>query len=275
MRTITLTAVLTASLFTNAVPAAPQSGNLVQQVQSTYVPNVLDASGIKVAQPGAILAVQVDGIQAAPRGKLSQPFANVYESGQIKASGSLLKNRFSTPLNVARVFAVGEKVYLLKTEIKDSAIVFVVQSCGTCNPKSVDPGHMPYRAEVSFKFVRNALAVTDFKQVQAVIEQVFKFADAEADTSTASAGGAPAAPGATPNPPAAPPQSEAAPKFDPIPPPPPPPAAPKKIALGQTTDEVKANLGEPEQIIELGEKTIYKYKDLKATFLKGKLTGVD
>src|ERR1035441_3798218 len=86
MRTITLTAVLTASLFTNAVPAAPQSGNLVQQVQSTYVPNALDASGIKVAQPGVILAVQVDGIQGAPRGKLSQPFANVYESGQIKRS---------------------------------------------------------------------------------------------------------------------------------------------------------------------------------------------
>ena len=280
MRTITLTAILAAGSLTSSIHAAPQSGNLVQEVQSTYVPNVLDASGIKVAQAGAILAVQVDGVQGAPRGKLSQPFANVFESGQIKASGGLLKNRFSTPLNAARVFAVGEKVYLLKTEVKDSAIVFVVQSCGTCNPKVVDPGHVPYRAEVTFKFIKNALASTDFKSVQGVIDQVFKFADADTDTASA-AGGAPAAPAASgnsprPDPPAPPPaQAEATPKFDPIPPPPPPPAAPKKIALGQSADEVKANLGDPEQIIELGDKTIYKYKDLKVTFLKGKLTSVE
>jgi hypothetical protein len=158
----------------------------------------------------------------------------------------------------------------LRTEVKDNNIVFVVQSCGTCNPKAVDPGHQPYRAEVDFKFIKGALAATDFKSVQGVIEQVFKFPDAEAET-TAAAGGAP--PADPPAPP--PPQPEAPQKFVEPPPPPPPPAAPKKIGLGQTPDEVKATFGEPEQIIELGPKVIYKYKDLKVTFLKGKVSDIE
>jgi hypothetical protein len=295
MRTVTLTATLLASSVTSFIHAAPQSGNLVQQLQATYVPNVLDASGIKVAQAGSILVVQLDTIQANPRGKLTQAFANSFVDGQIQAPAGL-RSRIPfgggprPSMGTARALAIGEKVYLLKTEVKDNNVVFVVQSCGTCNPKAVDPAHQPYRAEVDFRFIKGALAATDFKSVQGVIEQVFKFPDAEANTDTgAAAGGAPAAPAAPAAPgratrqaqpqaePPAPPQPEAPQKFADIPPPPAPPApvATKKIALGQTTDEVKATFGEPEQIVELGTKVIYKYKDLKVTFLKGKVTDVE
>jgi hypothetical protein len=263
--------------------AAPQSGNLVQHLQSTYVPNVMDASGIKVAQPGSILVVQVEGIQANPRGRLSAAFANAYVDGQIQVNKrKTLGIGVPSSLSTARSLAVGEKLYLLKTEVKDSDIVFLVQSCGTCNPKAVDPAHQPFRAEVSFKFIKGALAATDFKSVQSVIEQVFKFPDSNTDT--AAAGGAaptePAAPAqapAQPNPPPPPPPSEpeATPKFADIPPPPPPPAAPRKISLGQSLDEVKTNFGEPVDIYELGDKVIYKYKNIKVTFLKGKVTDVE
>jgi len=57
----------------------------------------------------------------------------------------------------------------------------------------------------------------------------------------------------------------------PIPPPPPPPA-PKEILLGQTEDVVVANLGQPENIAKIGAKEIYFYKDLKVTFVNGKVT---
>jgi hypothetical protein len=295
MRTITLTAILLASSLTSLIHAAPQGGNLVQQLQSTYIPNVLDASGIKVAQAGSILVVQLDGVQANPRGRLSQPFANSFADGQIQMKGGLgTRIPFGGPrpsMGTPRTLASGEKVYLLKTEVKDNNIIFVVQSCGTCNPKSVDPAHQPYRAEVDFKFIKGALAGTDFKSVQGVIEQVFKFQEAEADTGTgagtgAEAGGAPPPaaaaaprnnkPRAEPTPQPQPePEAPPAQKFADIPPPPAPPAAPKKIALGQTLDEVKANFGDPEQILDLGTKVIYKYKDLKVTFLKGKVTDVE
>lgn len=51
-------------------------------------------------------------------------------------------------------------------------------------------------------------------------------------------------------------------------------AAPKSIQLGQTTDEVLGALGKPDKIINLGAKQIYVYKDLKVTFMNGKVAGV-
>jgi hypothetical protein len=64
----------------------------------------------------------------------------------------------------------------------------------------------------------------------------------------------------------------------PIPPPPPPsdvPAAPPKtISLGQTKEQVTAAFGQPEKIVKLANKEIYYYKDLKVTFVAGKVTDV-
>jgi len=65
---------------------------------------------------------------------------------------------------------------------------------------------------------------------------------------------------------------------DPAPTPPVQPAAaqpaPVRIALGQTIDQVTAALGLPEQIADLGPKQIYRYKDLKITFVNGKVSDV-
>ncbi len=52
------------------------------------------------------------------------------------------------------------------------------------------------------------------------------------------------------------------------------PAAPSAIALGQTPEQVKAILGTPVTVVDLGEKQIYVYKNLKVTFTAGKLSDV-
>jgi hypothetical protein len=52
------------------------------------------------------------------------------------------------------------------------------------------------------------------------------------------------------------------------------PAAPATIALGQTQKQVIEALGEPQSIVKLNEREIYVYKDLKITFVKGKVTDV-
>jgi hypothetical protein len=72
--------------------------------------------------------------------------------------------------------------------------------------------------------------------------------------------------------PSQPTQAEAAPP--PIAPPPPPPADPKEIKLGQTPDQVVGNFGQPDKIIKLAAKQIYVYKDMKVTFVAGKVTDV-
>jgi hypothetical protein len=53
-----------------------------------------------------------------------------------------------------------------------------------------------------------------------------------------------------------------------------PPQPPQTIQLGQTFDEVTNALGQPVKIVNLGAKQIYVYKDLKVTFLKGKVADV-
>jgi hypothetical protein len=64
--------------------------------------------------------------------------------------------------------------------------------------------------------------------------------------------------------------------FAPIAPPPPddPPAAPKTISIGYTTAQVIAALGQPERVVKLDSKEICSYKDLKITFVSGKVTDV-
>jgi hypothetical protein len=54
-----------------------------------------------------------------------------------------------------------------------------------------------------------------------------------------------------------------------------PVAAPATIALGQSIDDVTTALGQPVTVIDLGSKKIYKYKDMKVTFVNGKVTDVE
>jgi hypothetical protein len=51
-------------------------------------------------------------------------------------------------------------------------------------------------------------------------------------------------------------------------------AGTKTVELNQTFEQVEAVLGKPEKIIKLGPKTVYVYKDLKITFVDGKVADV-
>jgi len=64
----------------------------------------------------------------------------------------------------------------------------------------------------------------------------------------------------------------------PLEPPPPPPdqpeVAPPTVSLGQTPAQVEAILGPPLRKAKVGNKDIYTYKDLKVTFLSGKVKDI-
>lgn len=59
------------------------------------------------------------------------------------------------------------------------------------------------------------------------------------------------------------------------PPPPPSDAPPPTIELGQTKDKVTAGFGQPLRVANLGAKTIFYYKDMKVTFMDGKVSDVE
>ena len=48
----------------------------------------------------------------------------------------------------------------------------------------------------------------------------------------------------------------------------------KTIELGQSVEQVEAVFGKPINVIKLGDRLIYTYKDLKVTFTNGKVTDV-
>jgi hypothetical protein len=54
-----------------------------------------------------------------------------------------------------------------------------------------------------------------------------------------------------------------------------PAGPPATISMGQSIDDVKASMGQPTRIINLGPKTIYVYKDMKITFKAGKVSDVE
>jgi hypothetical protein len=51
-------------------------------------------------------------------------------------------------------------------------------------------------------------------------------------------------------------------------------AEPPTVALGQTPDQVAAAMGKPKSIMDLGERKIYVYPDMKVTFNGGKVTDI-
>src|SRR5262249_917858 len=52
------------------------------------------------------------------------------------------------------------------------------------------------------------------------------------------------------------------------------PSGPPTISLGQSIDDVTAILGKPKQVVNLGEKRIYVYPDIKIYFTGGKVSDV-
>jgi hypothetical protein len=53
------------------------------------------------------------------------------------------------------------------------------------------------------------------------------------------------------------------------------PSAPPTIKIGQTEDSVVTALGQPDSVDATGDKQVYIYKDLKVTFVNGKVSKVE
>jgi hypothetical protein len=279
---------LAITVLTPFVSAAPQ-GSVIQQVQAKYPVTVLDANGIKVTTPGAILVTQIDGVTVAQKGGGSGPFYNEFKNGLIGPDTNLVHIGLNHRAFNPHALAIGDKVYLLRLDTSAVSITFRFQSCGTCDPKAVDPAHHPSQGELTFKFVRGGLQNTSFDQVKQVIDQVFKLNDevqpATDDTAAPATAAATPPPAADAPPPPPPPDRPAAAPPQPVaddPPPPPPAADPVSLTMGMTIDQVKTLMGNPVTILDKGSAAdskgvkvstvIYVYKNLKVTFKNGKLT---
>ncbi len=271
-RAVQIFAVIFAGMFPGMLALA-QGGDdsLESQLAAKYklVKLGTDSTGLAVLETGTVLVIKKGGIISVPSGN-AVILPSTVKDGQVKAASNtaaqgvskLLKWKgVSDPTGAAstdtKFLTVGEKVYVSKIDVnrKDSKVALTIIECDTCNSVQ-DPSNR--RAQVIFQFPKDYLGGADGGQISDVISQVLEVQadDAGQQQQGQDAQGQQAQAQPAAQQPAAPPQ--------------PPPT----IQLGQSPDDVTAALGQPEKIVNLGPKQIYYYKDMKITFVKGKVTDV-
>jgi hypothetical protein len=225
-----------------------------------------DTSGYAVVDAGTLLAIQKGGILGVP---YSDPsiLSTKYENGNVKTPSTLLSKGIGFGMKkfgkeqTTHLFQSGDKVYPSSIQVnlaKDNVAMGIV-ACDKCN--NTDPPTYN-KANVIFQFPKGSLANANASQVEDTIGQLLAISDDSQDqgqqgnqggqdqqANNQGGGGGQG-------------QDQG------------PPPEPQQIEKGQTPDQVKASLGNPEKIVNLGAKQIYVYKDLKVTFLNGKVADV-
>ncbi len=237
-----------------------------------------DTGGYSVVDKGTLLAIQKGGILGVPYSDQSI-LSTKYENGTVHSPSNALSKTIGFGMKrfgkeqTTHLFAVGDKVYPSKIEVnasKDTVTIGIV-ACDTCN-KTDPPTYN--KANIVFQFPKGTLASATAGSVEDTIGQLLAVSTDDSQQG-GDQGGQQAADQGNQQQPAdqgAQPAAAAAPQ-QPAPPDQPAPE-PASIDKGMTTDQVQAALGKPDKIVNLGSKQIYVYKDLKVTFLNGKVSDV-
>jgi hypothetical protein len=245
---------------------AAQSVSLEDQLKAQYklVKMGSDTSGYAVVDAGTLLAIQKGGILGVPYSDQSI-LSTKYEGGTVHSPNTLLSKGIGFGMKkfgkeqTTHLFQAGDKVYPSSIQVnlaKDNVAMGIV-ACDTCN-KTDPPTYN--KAQVIFQFPKGSLAKANASEVEDTIGQLLAISDDSQDQGQGDQGGQDQQGGNNQGGGQAQQQG--------------PPPEPQQIEKGQTPDQVKASLGNPEKIVNLGAKQIYVYKDLKVTFLNGKVSDV-
>ncbi|MGB8581186.1 MAG: hypothetical protein WCD47_10225 [Candidatus Sulfotelmatobacter sp.] len=261
---------LATAIYPFGIANAQAPVSLQEQLNAQYklVKMGSDTSGYSVVEKGTLLAIQKGGILAVPYSD-QNVLSNKYENGTIHAPNGLslmgrksIMGKFGKE-QTTHLFAVGDKVYPMKIDVnvaKDVVMLEIV-ACDTCN-KTDPPTYN--KANVVFQFPKGSLASGSAGGVEDMIGQVLTISNDDAQQDQGGGqqgadqgGGGQQAGGQD--------QGQQAQQ---------PAAEPQSIEKGMTPDQVEAAMGQPDKKVNLGSKQIYVYKDLKVTFLNGKVSDV-
>jgi hypothetical protein len=245
-------------------PSAGQG--LQQKLESQYSLTKTTDDKTDIVTAGAILILQKDKLLMYSTTTQAPP-QNTYKDGRLSAGAFAVHEKMQgfgnmighpPPKTVqTRYFVTGEKFWVTRIDVLGDGVVFTLFTDAIQDIR--------YYSTLKFMYPHGATPSTD--QVLSTVGEVLKVQPDDSaksgDQQQAAAGGdanqQPAAAGGDAN------QQPAAAQ-------PAPAAPPATVEMGQTPDQVLAILGQPEKIINLGVKQIYVYKDLKVTFVKGKVT---
>jgi len=288
MRTITIYSSLSVLLIGTSFLANAQDKTAIEQkLISEYALTQPTADNTDIVTAGAILVLKRGNVMMAPVSGTNF-YQNTYKDGKIsqnaagKVSNALgrfgrLPGAAPPSVPATRTYVPGEKMWVTKIEVKEDGVTFDLFTDAVADVR--------YKAALKFQFPKGIALTTD--QVDKLVAEVFSVQPAEDPNASAQqqpAGGKrqPAAQGGQPQPaesapaPIAPPPPPAEAAPAPIAPPPADQAQapPKTVSLGETKDNVVADFGQPTKVAKVGTKEIYFYKDIKVTFVGGKVTDV-
>jgi len=244
-------AVAITAIFKPCIVYAQAPVSLQDQLSAQYKTVKIGPDGEIAGDPGTLMVIQKSGIIAVPFQAVALCPAK-FKDNVLHLSVGFCAGMMQS---VSGHFPKGAKVYPAKVDVNlgKAKISFQVVGCKVCNHSDQA---FPSKAEVVFEFAKGYLEQASASQVEDVIGQVFTITTEE-EQQAQSGGDADQQQSAQPAPPAEQPQAE-----------------PQTIQLGMTTDQVQAALGKPEKIFNVGSKQIYTYKDVKITFMNGKVSDV-
>jgi outer membrane protein assembly factor BamE (lipoprotein component of BamABCDE complex) len=229
--------------------AQDPKAEIQKRLTSQFVLTKTTAGGADITEAGSVLVLHKDGLVMVSTDTRYTP-TTTYKDGKLsitfadKLSANMALNSAQQGSNLSNVpqrrFVTGEKFWITATQVTDKHILLQLYS---------DPyDNVRYYAVLKFPYKKNNIPPPD--EVMTTIAEVVTVEPA--DNAAADAA----------------PQKAAAPAAA-------PPAPTKKIALGDTKDQVVATFGQPTKAATLGAKEIYYYPDMKVTFVNGKVTDVN
>jgi hypothetical protein len=245
---VAVTALLLTQIFVatsnHAQDAAGSS--LADQLKAQYklAKRGSDSSGGSIVEAGTVLTIQKGGILGVPLSNVAMATAT-YKDGNLRGPSTFAAGFIGG--GDSRQLPIGEKVYVTRIDVqlKKDKIMFTIVECDSCNGVQQPSS---YKSAVIFQFPKDYLSKADVTQVTDVITQVLAPPTEEQQQPQAQS-------------------DQQSPTNEPT-------APPSTIEIGQTVEQVKAALGQPTNIVKLGAKQIYLYKDLKVTFTDGKVSDV-
>lgn len=260
---------LSAALFllTTSAWAAPASSGVISALQKKYVVTETSADNEQITKDGTTMAMKCAGVYGLPTSALMK-WDNKVVDGKVQKPNMFLSATLTK--SGSHVFQTGDKVYITKMESKNESsgdsIKFTLLTVESLDVSGSD-SKKKYDAIVTFKFKKGYLDDTPPDEVEQAIEAVLAPDTGSDDAKEADKAGSGEQAKAQPAPKAAP-AAKPAPATVAAAPAAPPPT----ISIGESSTEVLQAMGMPLQMIDLGKKKTFVYKDMKIIFLNDKVS---
>jgi hypothetical protein len=251
-----------------------------QKLESEYklTKTTNDKSGIVTA--GSVVVLHKDNLLMVDATAAANPCKNTYRDGRVSPGGACsfgtrivgipgigIHIPHADKVPATRTFVSGEKFWVTRIDVRDASKKPEVSFDFFTDAIPDNDQGIRYRGQLTIPF--GASKPTPDEALKLVAEVITVVPP---DDATDGSNAQPAPQGgqqetASESQPAAPPA--------PIAPPPPPPPDTVEVSEGQTIDQVIAEMGQPLKDLKVGTKEIYVYKNLKVTFVNGKVNDVE